>query len=123
MRTKQKSLTGILITLLVLIAFAISSRALLRPPMPETWHSLHIGMTAEEVLKAIPDEHIDLRSLKGFETFTQKTTMLGGEAHWQLLVSYDASGKLTNARAIFTHQNCGWFNTSPRDILTKVSKQ
>jgi hypothetical protein len=118
MRTKRKLLAGILVTLIVLIVFAVSSRALLRPPMPEPWQNLRTGMTHEEILKLIPDEHADLRSLKGFESFTHKTTMLGGEACWQLLVSYNSTGGLTHTEVGFVHRDWSFLNSSRRDILS-----
>ncbi|MEK0451120.1 MAG: hypothetical protein RL088_3388 [Verrucomicrobiota bacterium] len=88
-----------------------------RPAMPSQWHLLRAGMPRAEVLAILRDEVIDMRELKGFDVTSHETTMLGSSSYWQLLITYDASGRVSTAEAHFIHRDCGLFNKKRESVL------
>jgi hypothetical protein len=75
------------------------------------------GMPRAEVLAILRDEVIDMRELKGFDVTSHETTMLGSSSYWQLLITYDASGRVSTAEAHFIHRDCGLFNKKRESVL------
>src|SRR4051812_23657216 len=115
---KQKRIIVGLIVGSVLLAFLLASaRVVFRPAMPEEWTALQRGMSRERVLGTAVGDHVDMRSLKGFDVFTQESTMLGASCYWQVKVTYDDAGLLTNAHANFVYSPFGFFSRSPRSVL------
>jgi len=116
--SKSKRVTlqvfGVLIVLIVLAAKGLVA---LRPAMPNTWHGLRAGLVQEQVLAAVEGRHVDVRDLKGYDLFTQETTMLDASCYWQLLVTYDRTGGLMHAEALFVLKSCGLLNVHPRSVL------
>jgi hypothetical protein len=59
-----------------------------------------------------------MRELKGFDTFTAETTMFGAPSYWQLLVTYDQSGRVMHADSRFVHRSCGLLSRAhPQSVL------
>ena len=102
----------------VVVALAAAARVAFRPEMASGWRSLHAGMSRSELLAAATGEHSDLHELKGFDTFTVETTMLGAPSYWQLLVTYDQSGRVMHADSRFVHRSCGLLSRAhPQSVL------
>jgi len=104
--------------LAVAVALAAVMRVSLRPEMPSSWRSLRVGMSRSDVLAAGTGEHRDMRELKGFDVFTAETSMLGAPSYWQLLVTYDQSGRVMHADSKFIHRSCGLLSRAyPQSVL------
>jgi hypothetical protein len=95
----------------MLATSAFWAGAACRPPMPGEWGDIRVDMPRAEALAHLPDGYNDLWELKGFDSSTHKTVMLGHPAQWKLLVFYDSAGKVRTAEASFTHEEYfGLFN-------------
>jgi hypothetical protein len=104
--------------LIVFVALAAAARVTFRPQMPSSWRSLHAGMSRSEILAVATGEHRDMHDLKGFDTFTVEMTMLGAPSYWQLLVTYDQSGRVMHADSRFVHRSCGLLSRGrPQSVL------
>jgi hypothetical protein len=106
---------GVAMALLALL-LAVGRKAFW-PAMPSEWRKIRAGMARETALATLRDEVTDMRDLKGFDVTSRETTMLGSSSYWQLLITYDASGRVSTAEAHFIHRDCGLFNTKPRSVL------
>ena len=116
MNHRRRALQVILI--LVVMAFALAAvRLAFRPPMPKEWSYLMKGVNRDRVLGTAVQEHTDMRALKGYDAFTQESTMLGGSCYWQLKTRYDQAGLLTNAEAQFVYRPFGLFSRSPMTVF------
>jgi len=104
-------------TLVIALAMVAVVRVAFRPPMPGSWRSLHAGMSRSELFAVAAGEHGDTSELKGFDTFTVETTMLGEPSYWQLLVTYDQAGRVLHAQGRFVLRTCGLLNQAPRSVL------
>lgn len=118
MSKSKRIILRVVAALVLFVALAAVAREAFRPGMPSEWRRLHSGMSRDEVLRTATGEHRDMRNLKGFDAFTQETTMLGASSYWQLLVTYDQSGRLMHADARFIHRSCGLLSRAyPRSVL------
>jgi hypothetical protein len=118
MSKSKRILLRVVGALVLLVVLAAVGREVFRPRMPSEWRRLRAGMSRDEILRTATGEHRDMRDLKGFDVFTQETTMFGASSYWQLLVTYDQSERLLHAEAGFIHRSCGLLSRAyPRSVL------
>jgi hypothetical protein len=117
MRRSLRISTWLSIVALALLAFGAAVVAGGRPPMPSQWRELRTGMSREDALAVLRDKVTDMRELKGFDVTSRETTMFGASSYWQLLITYDAAGRVNTAWAHFIDRGCGFFNTKPMSVL------
>jgi len=118
MSKPKRIVLRVVVAVVLLVVFAAVGREVFRPTMPSEWRRLHAGMSRDELLRTAAGAHTDMRDLKGFDVFTQETTMLGALSYWQLMVTYDQSGRLIHADARFVHRSCGLLSRAyPRSVL------
>jgi hypothetical protein len=92
-----------------------------RPPMPEAWRGLRLGMSEREVASVINGSAEDMIGGGGYETYQHTTSMLGTRCRWLLIIRYDKlpnyHGKVVAASASFVHPGCRFFNRGPKQLL------
>ncbi len=87
------------------------------PAMPSEWMKLRLGMSRDETMKTLRGRVTDLREAKGYDVISHETQMLGKPGFWQLQISYDALGRITDAKIQFTHRTFAVLNSGPKALL------
>lgn len=106
------ALAAVVLMLLILSGFLIVRAQ--RPAMPQQWSQLTRGMTPEQVRSALADEVYDLRAVQGFDLVTH----MNPKGHWQMIIRYDSSGRVTNATAGYIHTSgFGLLNSAGKRVL------
>ncbi len=104
--------TALLLFLLALGAFEILHTQ--RPPMPQQWSQLRQGMTPEQVHSLVGGDIYDLKAVQGVDVVTQ----MNQHGHWQLVVRYDSTGRVSKATACYIHAaGMGLLNSGAKKIL------
>ncbi|MBI1178544.1 hypothetical protein GC207_14010 [bacterium] len=85
-----------------------------RPPIPNEWVQIRIGMTRSEVHAQLGGrfELVDLRELKGFETMFGGETASRAGFRWDAEVFYDSADRVEDAWAHCIHSDWGFLNTT-----------
>ncbi len=84
------------------------ARSLVAPPYPSHWDAVELGMTASEAKAVVPDLDPGLREIKGFD----QTGHDLGDRYWNLLVSYDDGGSVSEITKNYVDRRIGIFNRS-----------
>jgi hypothetical protein len=84
-----------------------------RPPYPEKWDRIVVGMPMAEVAQLEPRLSADMRGEKGFD----QTTVDFGDRYWQLLVWVDSALRVRSAEKHYVFKRCGlWNKTIVHDL-------
>jgi hypothetical protein len=75
---------------------------------PSHWDTVKLGMTTSEAKSAVPDLDPGLREIKGFD----QTGLDLGDRYWNLLVSYDDDGRVSEIAKNYVDRRIGIFNHS-----------
>ena len=102
MRQKIVIATGLLITFAAgwLVGFSW------RPPYPEKWDWIVVGMPMSEVAQLEPRLSAEMRGEKGFD----QMTIDFGDRSWQLLVWMDSTGRVRSVDKHYVFTRCGLWN-------------
>lgn len=98
----------VLILLTVGLGGGWIARGVVAPPYPSHWDAVELGMTASEAKAAVPDLDPGLRELKGFD----QSGLDLGDRYWNLLVSYDDDGRVSEITKNYVDRRIGVFNRS-----------
>jgi hypothetical protein len=84
------------------------ARCVVAPDYPSHWDALKLGMTASEAKVTVPNLDPTLRNIKGFD----QTGFDLGDRYWNLLVSYDDDGRVSDITKNYVDRRIGIFNRS-----------
>lgn len=107
---------GIIMGLFIALPILLRPYITPRPPMPTTWRKLHPGMTRAQIVALIGQLN-EMRELKGFDSRSEDTTMIGHPCYWHLELRYDVSGTVTNAEVRFIDRSSSRFNSEPKTLF------
>jgi len=101
-------------TAVVLILLAVGfgggwiARSVVAPAYPSHWDAVQLGMTSSEAKTVVPDLDSGLRQIKGID----QTGLDLGDRYWNLLVSYDDDGRVSEITKNYVNRWIGIFNRS-----------
>lgn len=94
--------------LLIGIAIGWLAKSVFAPSYPSHWDTLKLGMTPVQAKTAVPDLDPWLRDIKGFDQAGHDL----GDRHWNLQVSYDKDGRVSEISKNYVDHRNGLFNRS-----------
>jgi len=98
------SLIGICVLIIILCILHI------RPPRPEEWDNVAIGIERAEVLKLYPDIHT-MKEIKGFDVYSVKNSSpYLTDGYWQMQIYYSESNTVSSITYKYIDRNCGILN-------------
>mgnify|MGYP005863271991 CR=1 FL=1 len=83
-------------------------RSMVVPDYPSHWDTIELGMPASEAKATVPGLDPGLREIKGFD----QTGVDFGDRYWNLLVSYDGDGRVSEITKNYVDRRIGLFNRS-----------
>ena len=103
----MKRLIFIIIPLVIGVAIGWLGKSAVRPENPAHWNNLKLGMTPREAKETVPGLDLSLRDMKGFD----QDGLDYGDRYWNLLVSYDEEGRVSEITKKYVDRRLGLFNT------------
>lgn len=103
---KRASIILILVTACVGVGWIV--RSIVAPGYPSQWDDLELGMTQVEAKAAVPDLDPWLRDIKGFDQVGFEM----GDSYWNLQVSYNDNGRVSEITKNYVDRKNGIFNRS-----------
>jgi len=111
------------ISIVLLVVLFVSYVVIyIRPPIPDEWNDITLGMKRERLLQLHPNTYTTMRDEKGYDLLKKKNTWpYFRNGSWGIRIYYNDSNEISELNYNYYDDGCGWLNkiVSKKSVVTQ----